>query len=185
MENVVNRENRINSGGGPQDNLRTRTNHTQPIEPVRTAAPVTGGAGAVQVVEEEGTTGLQVLESVGLGSSSEVGLGRTEIVASLGQENVGVGLGHTPSNGNKSRLKVTIKSWNGVAVWKWLAKDDICGICRFPFHGCCTDCKFAGDDCPLVWGECTHCFHLHCIMKWLQSQQQCPMCRKEWKYLNS
>ena len=27
-------------------------------------------------------------------------------------------------------LKVTIKSWSGVAVWKWLANDDTCGICR-------------------------------------------------------
>ena len=34
--------------------------------------------------------------------------------------------------------------WNGVAVWKWCANDDTCGICRFPFHGCCPDCKYAG-----------------------------------------
>ncbi|XP_023342947.1 anaphase-promoting complex subunit 11-like [Eurytemora carolleeae] len=88
----------------------------------------------------------------------------------------------------KSRLKVTIKSWNGVAVWKWLANDDTCGICRFPFHGCCPDCKYAGDDCPLVWGECTHCFHIHCILKWLDTQPNqhlCPMCRGEWKFQES
>ena len=51
--------------------------------------------------------------------------------------------------------------------------------------GCCPDCKFAGDDCPLVWGECSHCFHIHCIEKWLatqQTQHQCPMCRQDWKY---
>jgi len=85
----------------------------------------------------------------------------------------------------KSRLKITIRKWSGVAVWKWLANDDTCGICRFPFHGCCPDCKYAGDDCPLVWGQCTHCFHIHCIMKWLgtaQTQHQCPMCRQEWKF---
>jgi len=86
-------------------------------------------------------------------------------------------------NKSNSRLKVTIRRWNGVAVWKWLANDDTCGICRFPFHGCCPDCKYAGDDCPLVWGQCTHCFHIHCIMKWLGTpQQQCPMCRQEWKF---
>lgn len=36
-----------------------------------------------------------------------------------------------------------------------------------------------------VWGQCSHCFHIHCIMKWLNSQQvnhQCPMCRQEWKF---
>lgn len=85
----------------------------------------------------------------------------------------------------KTQLKVNIRSWNGVAVWKWLANDDTCGICRVAFDGCCPDCKFAGDDCPLVWGECSHCFHIHCIEKWLSSQQQeqkCPMCRQDWKY---
>nr|CAD7589454.1 unnamed protein product [Timema genevievae] len=36
-----------------------------------------------------------------------------------------------------------------------------------------------------IWGQCSHCFHIHCIMKWLNSQQvhhQCPMCRQEWKF---
>ena len=36
-----------------------------------------------------------------------------------------------------------------------------------------------------VWGQCSHCFHIHCIMKWLgtqQTQHQCPMCRQEWKF---
>ena len=97
-----------------------------------------------------------------------------------GDENIPVQT--KPSN---SRLKVTIRSWSGCAVWKWLANDDTCGICRVAFDGCCPDCKFAGDDCPLVWGECSHCFHIHCIEKWLSTQQtshQCPMCRQDWKY---
>ncbi|XP_077865133.1 anaphase-promoting complex subunit 11 [Saccoglossus kowalevskii] len=54
-----------------------------------------------------------------------------------------------------------------------------------PFDGCCPDCKIPGDDCPLVWGQCSHVFHMHCILKWLNSQQvhqQCPMCRQEWKF---
>ncbi|XP_062548418.1 anaphase-promoting complex subunit 11 [Armigeres subalbatus] len=83
-----------------------------------------------------------------------------------------------------SRMKVTVKSWMGVAVWKWLANDDNCGICRMAFEGCCPDCSLPGDDCPLVWGSCSHCFHMHCIVKWLNSQanQQCPMCRQTWKF---
>lgn len=94
-------------------------------------------------------------------------------------------LRETRESREKSKLKVTIKSWSGCAVWKWLANDDTCGICRVAFDGCCPDCKFAGDDCPLVWGECSHCFHIHCIEKWLTTQQTqhlCPMCRGEWKY---
>ena len=34
-----------------------------------------------------------------------------------------------------SKLRVTVKSWSGVAVWKWLANDDTCGICRVAFDG--------------------------------------------------
>lgn len=82
-------------------------------------------------------------------------------------------------------LVFDFSGWNGVATWRWIANDDNCGICRMPFDACCTDCKLPGDDCPLVWGQCSHCFHIHCIMKWLNSQQvnhQCPMCRQEWKF---
>ncbi|XP_012252622.1 PREDICTED: anaphase-promoting complex subunit 11-like isoform X1 [Eufriesea mexicana] len=82
-------------------------------------------------------------------------------------------------------MRVTIKSWTGVATWRWIANDDNCGICRMPFDASCPDCKIPGDDCPLVWGQCSHCFHIHCIMKWLHSQQTshlCPMCRQEWKF---
>nr|XP_029732657.1 anaphase-promoting complex subunit 11-like isoform X1 [Aedes albopictus] len=85
---------------------------------------------------------------------------------------------------NLFQVKSGFKSWMGVAVWKWLANDDSCGICRMAFEGCCPDCSLPGDDCPLVWGSCSHCFHMHCIVKWLNSQanQQCPMCRQTWKF---
>lgn len=82
-------------------------------------------------------------------------------------------------------MKVKIKSWTAVGTWQWVSNDDTCGICRMSFEACCPDCRTPGDDCPLVWGECTHCFHIHCIMKWLnsqQQQQQCPMCRQDWKF---
>lgn len=58
-----------------------------------------------------------------------------------------------------------------------------------PFDACCPDCSVPGDDCPPVWGKCNHAFHMHCIVKWLQTQQnatqQCPMCRADWKYRGS
>ncbi|KAI3980876.1 hypothetical protein MKX01_025441 [Papaver californicum] len=53
------------------------------------------------------------------------------------------------------------------------------------FDGCCSDCKRPGDDCPLIWGACDHAFHLHCILKWVNSQTpqaNCPMCRQEWQF---
>ena len=40
-----------------------------------------------------------------------------------------------------------------------------------------------------VWGECSHSFHMHCIVKWINSQgtngQRCPMCRRDWQFKSS
>ncbi|KAK4279534.1 hypothetical protein QN277_011303 [Acacia crassicarpa] len=77
------------------------------------------------------------------------------------------------------------KEWHAVASWTWDAQDETCGICRMAFDGCCPDCKHPGDDCPLIWGACNHAFHLHCILKWVNSQTSqahCPMCRREWQF---
>lgn len=82
-------------------------------------------------------------------------------------------------------MKVKIVKWNSVASWHWQTNDDNCGICRYSFEACCSNCTMPGDDCPIVWGQCSHCFHMHCILKWLETQpgnQQCPMCRAEWKF---
>jgi len=35
----------------------------------------------------------------------------------------------------------------------------------------------------VVWGECSHVFHMHCLLKWIgtaASKQQCPMDRRTW-----
>ena len=76
--------------------------------------------------------------------------------------------------------------------------DDECGICRLAYESCCPGCKVPGDDCPLsawlssrwhsadalaVWGECSHVFHMHCLLKWIDtesSKQQCPLDRRPW-----
>ncbi|KYN35914.1 Anaphase-promoting complex subunit 11 [Trachymyrmex septentrionalis] len=60
-------------------------------------------------------------------------------------------------------MKVTIKSWTGVATWRWIANDDNCGICRMPFDASCPDCKIPGDDCPL--DTSTESFFSSSIMK--------------------
>ncbi|KAI9197225.1 RING/U-box [Polychytrium aggregatum] len=88
-------------------------------------------------------------------------------------------------------MKITINSWNAHAYWKWVIgnaddegeddDEDICGICRFPYDACCPNCKNPGDDCSLLWGECSHVFHLHCITQWLVTRDHCPMDRSVWK----
>ena len=83
-----------------------------------------------------------------------------------------------------SGFRVDVKEWKAVASWTWNAGDDVCGICRSPFDGCAPDAKFPGDDCPVVWGVCSHAFHLQCINKWLSSQleSKCPFCRQNWEF---
>lgn len=90
--------------------------------------------------------------------------------------------------------------WHGFSTWHWkLAADgdanssayvdELCGICRVAFDGTCPNCKYPGDDCPIVLGSgCTHNFHLHCIVKWLEqdtSKGLCPMCRQIFTYKES
>ncbi|KAL1922037.1 uncharacterized protein VTP21DRAFT_10679 [Calcarisporiella thermophila] len=77
------------------------------------------------------------------------------------------------------------RGWNAVAFWHWDVEDieDVCGICQNAFDGCCPECKTPGDDCPLIWGECKHVFHMHCLLKWIStesSRQLCPMDRRPW-----
>lgn len=83
-------------------------------------------------------------------------------------------------------MQVKIKQWHAVATWHWNTQngsnDELCGICRVPFDGTCPNCKYPGDTCPLILGNtCSHNFHLHCILKWLEqsnSKGLCPMCRQ-------
>lgn len=67
------------------------------------------------------------------------------------------------TNRKTATMKVTINSAQLVATWKWALpanSDDTCGICRVDFEGTCSKCKFPGDECPVVVGGCTHCFHM-------------------------
>ncbi|KAI8339145.1 anaphase-promoting complex subunit Apc11 [Chlamydoabsidia padenii] len=86
-------------------------------------------------------------------------------------------------------MKMNIKSWTMAAYWKWDVKDeDICGICQSDLDGCCQQCLMPGDDCPVVWGECGHVFHLHCIERWGSEHaphHTCPLDRKPWQTVSA
>ncbi|KAK9459598.1 anaphase-promoting complex subunit 11 [Lipomyces oligophaga] len=82
-------------------------------------------------------------------------------------------------------MKVTINRWNAVSTWHWGdTRDEVCGICRVAFEGTCPGCKYPGDDCPLMIGECSHAFHMHCLLNWLSTEASrglCPMCRRRFQ----
>ncbi len=54
-------------------------------------------------------------------------------------------------------MRVTVKNYHAVAQWQWdlgagdrtEEEEDVCGICRVSYEGCCPACKVPGDDCPL------------------------------------
>eukprot|EP00588_Corethron_pennatum_P026697 CAMPEP_0194316724 /NCGR_PEP_ID=MMETSP0171-20130528/13505_1 /TAXON_ID=218684 /ORGANISM="Corethron pennatum, Strain L29A3" /LENGTH=138 /DNA_ID=CAMNT_0039073069 /DNA_START=116 /DNA_END=532 /DNA_ORIENTATION=- len=74
-------------------------------------------------------------------------------------------------------------------------EDDVCGICQNPYEGVAPEARYPGDECPVVWGQCGHPYHLACINTWVQSQQRrngetgggenkntCPICRADWEF---
>jgi anaphase-promoting complex subunit 11 len=88
----------------------------------------------------------------------------------------------------KSRLRVRIHRFHGIAKWTWNAgdEDDVCGICQSAFEGVAPGVKYPGDECPVVFGKCGHAFHLQCVSKWLSSSKNdCPYCRAIWEFGSS
>ncbi|OAF66397.1 Anaphase-promoting complex subunit 11 [Intoshia linei] len=84
-------------------------------------------------------------------------------------------------------MKCEIVKLNFVTSWAWNARESTCGICKRSFDTCCSECTYPGEECPLTEGKCCHEFHMHCILKWINSSQsnsnQCPMCRQDWNFL--
>ena len=82
-------------------------------------------------------------------------------------------------------FKINIKNWHGVASWTWTTEDDLCGICHMALDGSAPGAPGPGDDSPVVWGRCTHYFHVHCIETWLNNKNTCPICRGKWVLANA
>ncbi|KOO34105.1 anaphase promoting complex subunit 11 [Chrysochromulina tobinii] len=89
------------------------------------------------------------------------------------------------SCGTNCGMKVTIKNWHAVASWTWTTEDDVCGICHMPLDGCAPGAAGPGDDSPVVWGRCSHYFHLMCITTWLHNKNTCPICRRKWEFASA
>jgi len=64
---------------------------------------------------------------------------------------------------------------------KWeLGDNENCTICMTSYESPCPNCKIPGDECPPIEGNCGHFFHLHCIYKWLETNDKCPLDREIW-----
>lgn len=77
-----------------------------------------------------------------------------------------------------------IKKFNAVALWSWNIEVETCAICRNNLMEPCIECQSnpTEQECTVAWGNCNHAFHYHCISRWLQSRQVCPLDNATWAF---
>ena len=81
-----------------------------------------------------------------------------------------------------------IRKWRAVGLWSFGSEVETkCGICRFLLGDYCSKCQVSSDsevekNCIIVWGSCSHVFHMHCISKYLIDHENCPICGQTWDY---
>ena len=81
---------------------------------------------------------------------------------------------------------VGIKSYNAVAFWKWDLIQDTCAMCRNNILNLCIECQAdhtsaTCEECAPAWGACNHAYHMHCISRWLEKRNVCPLCNSAWE----
>ena len=77
---------------------------------------------------------------------------------------------------------IEVVSWQPIAFWKFKTSNPECPICKEHYESACTTCLHenttrGATECDIARGKCGHCFHKHCIDKWLASKKiSCPIC---------
>merc|ERR1711964_316707 len=90
---------------------------------------------------------------------------------------------------SKKRERVTVKKWTAVTQWAWDIASDNCAICKSDLHE--PSIQYVADPMPyndqglqIAVGGCNHTYHLDCINRWLKVHPTCPLCNKDWEFLN-
>lgn len=87
--------------------------------------------------------------------------------------------------GEEQRPEIKLISWDLVGVWSLDIQIETCAICRNHIMDTCVECQngiVADDGCSISWGKCGHAFHTHCIGRWLNSRNICPLDTQPWVY---
>jgi RING-box protein 1 len=82
-----------------------------------------------------------------------------------------------------SELKFVVEQWSPVAIYNYKIDQDTCSICRNNIMEQCVQCSTTiNKKCEVSLGKCGHGYHYHCISKWLQTNQSCPIDMAPFEY---
>lgn len=79
----------------------------------------------------------------------------------------------------KNEKPVQVLSWSPYGTWSFQATYGDCPICKKYLEESCIQCLESSQGnitCDASRGKCGHCFHKHCIDKWTEKSQICPVC---------
>jgi len=70
-----------------------------------------------------------------------------------------------------------------VAISSYDVENSVCAICKNPLTMPCIECyNNKKDSCMPSLGKCAHTFHYHCISKWLNTHNTCPIDNTPFNY---
>jgi RING-box protein 1 len=81
--------------------------------------------------------------------------------------------------------KPVLKYWTPISEYTLDIREHECNICKFHVSDPCPQCIGTHNlKCHVSEGKCGHCFHYHCIVKWLTKEDVfCPVDRAPFEYL--
>lgn len=86
-----------------------------------------------------------------------------------------------PETSQTQSRPIEVVDWKPFAYWRFKSADTDCQICKTHYEEPCLECTTGhskGDlTCAVSRGKCGHCFHKHCIDKWMQKNTICPVCK--------
>ena len=88
-------------------------------------------------------------------------------------------------------IKIKLVKWTPVGTYSFNIEETECSICKYNLMESCSSClemdKISPDvdrvqKCVISKGKCGHCFHYHCIAKWIKDDVSCPIDRVPFEY---